>query len=218
MNPLTLVIGNRNYSSWSLRAWLALKKSGLAYQEKRLSLFVPEFDAAIPHYSPSGRVPVIVVDGQSIWDSMAVCEYLNECVDGKLWPSDVMARAHARSVAAEMHSGFSALREQMPMNCRAEDRKVPVTADLKSDIDRIQAIWSDARIRFGEGGEWLYGEFSIADAFYAPVVSRFKTYGVQVDELSRQYMTAVLGDADLRDWYQQAREEVEVIEEEEVGI
>lgn len=218
MKPIQLIIGNRNYSSWSLRAWLALQKSGLPFDETRLSLFVPEFDAAIHEYSPSGKVPAIIVDGHSIWDSMAVCEYLNECLEGGLWPQDPMARAHARSIAAEMHSGFENLRAQMPMNCRAEGRSVAVDASVQNDIDRIQAIWSDAKIRFGETGDWLYGDFSIADAFYVPVVSRFRTYGVDVDELSSRYMETVLSDRDVMHWYQMAREESEIIEEEEVGV
>jgi len=217
MKPIKLIIGNRNYSSWSLRAWFALRKSGLPFEEQRLSLFEPEFDAAIPEFSPSGKVPAIIVDNQSIWDSLAVCEYLNEATEGRLWPQDPMARAHARSISAEMHSGFENLRAQMPMNCRAEGRRVAIDSNLQSDIDRIQAIWSDAKIRFGGLGQWLYGDFSIADAFYAPVVSRFKTYGVATDELSSRYMEAVLTDQDLAHWYQMAGAESEVLEEEEVG-
>lgn len=217
MEPITLVIGNRNYSSWSLRAWLTLRKSGLPHEERRLSLFAPSFDAAIGAFSPSGKVPAIVVNGHSIWDSLAVCEYLNELAGGKLWPADAKARAHARSISAEMHSGFETLRARMPMNCRAQRRRVAIDDALTHDIERIQSIWSDAKIQYGGQGRWLYGAFSIADAFYAPVVSRFQTYGVQVDQLARDYMDWVLADSDLQQWYQASQEEPEVLEEEEVG-
>lgn len=218
MNKLTLVIGNKNYSSWSLRAWLAARKSGLPFDEVNLSLLQPAFDNQIGDYTRAGRVPVLMVDGVSVWDSLAICEYLNECADHRLWPAERMARAHARSACAEMHSGFDSLRSALPMNCRAQGRKVEVGKALKRDIDRIMSVWGEARERFGNGGGWLYGAFSIADAFYAPVVFRFKTYDVPIDAVAHRYMDHLLADADVQKWAADADQESEILEEDEAGV
>ncbi|GAB4348943.1 MAG: glutathione S-transferase family protein [Gammaproteobacteria bacterium] len=218
MSALTLVIGNRNYSSWSLRAWLVMKKSGLPFEVRLLSLQASTFDAAIDEYSPSGRVPVLWVGQEPVWDSLAICEYLNERVEGALWPADAMARAHARAITAEMHAGFATLRERLPMNCRAEGRRVEIDGELGREIARIETIWREAAERHGSDGGWLYGDFSIADAFYAPVASRFRTYGIPVGEAARRYMEHLLADEDVGLWYRQARAEEEVLEEEEVGL
>jgi glutathione S-transferase len=177
----TLVIGNKNYSSWSLRAWLALKIGGVAFEEVRIALDQPQTKSEILARSPSGKVPCLIDGPLAVWDSLAICETANErYVAGALWPTDAGARARARAVTAEMHSGFAALRTHMPMDLRAHrpDRGAAVLqrADVATDVARIQEIWSDCLAR--SGGPLLFGAFSIADAFYAPVVTRFRTYGV----------------------------------------
>ncbi len=218
MSKLQLVIGNKNYSSWSLRGWLATRKSGLAFEEIYLSLLQPGFSQRIGDYTAAGCVPVLMVDGTPVWDSLAICEYLNERVDGGLWPRDAMARAHARSACAEMHSGFVALRSLMPMNCRAQGRQVAGDEALQRDIDRIMAIWGEARERFGGGGGWLYGDFSAADAFFAPVVFRFRTYGVPLDAVAHRYVDHLLADDDVQEWLRAGVAESETIEEDEAGM
>ncbi len=218
MTQALLIIGNRNYSSWSLRGWLALAKSGAEFEVRRLALGTPAFRSEIGRYSPSGRVPVLHHAGRIIWDSLAIGEYANETfADGGLWPADAAARAHARSAGAEMHSGFAALRAELPMNCRARDRAVVASPALERDVDRIRALWRECRDRFGAGGPWLYGRWSIADAMYAPVASRFLTYGIALDGLEAGYAATVLADADLAAWMSAAAAEPEVLDEEERG-
>lgn len=218
MNKPLLVIGNRNYSSWSLRAWLALAKSGVDFDIKRLALDTPQFHAEIGRYSPSRRVPVLVHGGFRVWDSLAIAEYVNEVfAAGRLWPRDVVARGHARAVSAEMHSGFMALRTQMPMNCRATGRRVPMTPELERDIERVGAIWQACRTGFGQGGPWLYGAFTIADAMYAPIIFRLRTYCVALTGEADVYATTVLGDGDVRGWTEQAALEPETVEADEAG-
>lgn len=213
-----LVIGNKNYSSWSLRAWLAFRKANVHVELKRLPLDTPEFAKEIRDYSPSGRVPVLIDDGRKVWDSLAICEYVSENMDeGHLWPRNYVERGYARSISAEMHSGFAALREQMPMNARATGRKVPMTPELEADINRINEMWVDCRQKHITHGPWLFGYFTIADAMYAPVALRFHTYGVQLDPLAEQYMHHVLSDADVQSWVADARQEPEVLEGEEKG-
>lgn len=213
-----LIIGNQNYSSWSLRAWLALRKSGVDFETVKIRLSVPDTHERILRYSPAGRVPVLHDGEVVLWDSLAICEYLAENYAPSLWPADKAARALARSVSAEMHSGFAALREALPMNCRATGREVVPTAEVQRDIARILAVWDDCRRRFGAAGGWLFGDFSIADAMYAPVVFRFATYGVAVAEIGRGYMTHVLNDEDVREWQASATAEPDRIDEEEVGF
>lgn len=214
----TLVIGNYNYSSWSLRAWLVLKRSGLAFDTVRVVLDQPDTARNIARYTPAGRVPVLIHDDLHVWDSLAICEYLAEqAPQAGLWPADPRARALARSVSAEMHAGFEALRMAMPMNCRARARRVPETPALALDIDRVLEVWRDCRARWGAHGPWLFGHFSIADAMYAPVVSRFRTYGVDADDIARAYGELWFGDGDFRQWLELAGAEPEVLPDEEVG-
>jgi len=212
-----LIIGNKNYSSWSLRAWLLLSEAGIEFEEIRLSLDTPRFAADIAEYSPARRVPVLVLDGCAVWDSLAIAETVNEIWPEKqLWPADASARAHARSLSAEMHSGFSALRDAMPMNCRAMGRKVELPKALTADIDRIFEIWSDCGQRYpGEG--WLFGNFSIADAMYAPVVLRLRTYGINLPEAAKAYPARLLESEAMQDWLVAAESETEVIEADEAG-
>jgi glutathione S-transferase len=216
MAPLTLVIGNKNYSTWSLRAWIALKHLDLEFEEIVIQLDAATTRAALARHSPSARVPVLRAGALRVWDSLAICEYAAELA-GKGWPQASEARAQARSVCAEMHAGFAALRNAWPMNARARNRHVALTPALEADIARIDAIWSDCRRRFGGDGPWLFGDYSIADAMYAPVVLRFNTYGARISEPARLYMAGVLGDVALKQWMQAAQEEPWTIAADEVG-
>jgi glutathione S-transferase len=169
-------------------------------------------------YSPSGRVPVLMLDGHAVWDSMAIAETVAErWPDRKLWPDDAMTRAQARSVSAEMHAGFAALRESMPMNCRAMGRKVPLPDALTSDIERIFEIWSDCQRRYAADGSWLFGRFSVADAMFAPVVLRFRTYGINLPQSASAYPARLLECRAMQKWLAAAESETEVIAREEIG-
>jgi glutathione S-transferase len=216
MAQLSLVIGNRNYSSWSLRAWLLLKHAGLEFNEWVVALDQPDTREQLERHSPSGRVPVLQHGEVCIWESLAICEYVAE-LTGKCWPRAPEARAVARAVSAEMHAGFTTLRSLWPMNARARNRHTAVTPALEADIERIDEIWNDCRGRFGAGGAWLFGEYSVADAMYAPVVLRFNTYGARVSQSARWYMASVLEDAPLQQWLQAAKHEPWTIAADEVG-
>lgn len=203
MSALTLFIGNKNYSSWSLRPWLLLRVVDIAFDEIRIPLYEEGSSAAILQHSPSGRVPALRDDADAIvvWDSLAICEYLaDKFPDLNLWPQARTARAVARSICAEMHSGFGALRTHMSMNCRARFPGRGRTPEVLADIARIAAIWNDCRARFGGNGAFLFGEFTIADAMFAPVVLRFETYSVELDATCRTYADAVLAVPALQEW------------------
>jgi glutathione S-transferase len=187
----TLYVGNRNYSSWSLRGALLVRQSGIRCDEVVIPLDTPETAAAIAAVSPSGRVPVLHVDGLVIWDSLAIAEFLHEQQPmAGLWPQDRAARALARSVSAEMHSSFSALRSRMPLDIRGQHR-VASTADVEADVARIDGLWNACRAAHGRGGDFLFGAWSAADAMYAPVVSRLRTYGVELSPVAQRYADAV---------------------------
>jgi glutathione S-transferase len=197
---LTLVIGDKNYSSWSLRPWLVLRAFGVAFDEVRLPLDTPEFATGIARWSPSGRVPVLHRGDLVVWDSLAIAEYINEAfLDGRGWPADIAQRAVARAVSAEMHSGFQALRSQLPLNCRKRAKNFVPSAEAKRDIARIAALWRECRAS-ARGGEFLFGAFSIADAMYAPVVLRFQTYGIALSDVERRYADAILALPAIREW------------------
>jgi len=216
---MTLVIGNKNYSSWSLRAWLAMKQAGIAFNETNVVLDRPETSEKILRYSPSGRVPCLIDNDLTVFDSLAICEYINEKVserDGgaaNLWPREVKTRAHARSVVAEMHSSFAALRTSMPMDIRARHADKGQAAlrrpEVAADIARIHSVWSEC---LAQGGPMLFGRFSIADAFYAPVVTRFATYGVKLSPLLAAYSESVLALPAMQQWIAAAKAESESIE------
>lgn len=205
---MKLVIGNKNYSSWSLRPWLALTQAGIPFEEVNLRLFSDGFASEVAGYSPAGKVPVLVDGDVHVWDSLAIVEYAAERFpERQLWPRDPAARAYARSICAEMHSGFANLRSQMPMNVVAMLPGLGWNLAVQRDIDRIAAIWSDARRRFGQGGPFLFGEFSNADAFYAPVVSRFATYGVHLPDDAKAYADFILALPAMQQWIEGARQE-----------
>jgi glutathione S-transferase len=213
-----LVIGNKNYSTWSLRAWFLLTEARIDFEEEQLAMDTEGFASKVAQYSPTCRVPVLILDDQPVWDTMAIAETVAERWPEKhLWPSDAKARAHARSICAEMHSGFSVLRDAMPMNCRAMGRKVALPDELTADIDRVIEIWSDCHRHYGSGGDWLFGDFSVADAMYAPVVLRFRTYGINLPQSAAAYPERLLQSDALQEWLAAAESEIEVIEREEIG-
>lgn len=212
----TLIIGNKNYSSWSLRAWLALRAAGIPFREEKLGFFTEEFSRRLGALSPAGLVPVLLDDDFAVWDSLAICEYAAERhPQAGLWPRDARARARARALAAQMHSGFSALREALPMNIEAKLAGIDLPEAAVQDISRIQAIWQDTRAEFGQQGPFLFGAFSIADAFYAPVVSRFVTYGVAAAGPVRGYMDAVLALPAMQEWTRDACAEATFVPQDE---
>jgi glutathione S-transferase len=216
-NELHLIIGNKAYSSWSMRPWFALKVQGLAFKETVLPLFEPETSAFVKKYSGAGKVPVLVHGGITVWDSLAILEYLADAFfDKQWWPTDPHARAVARSVSAEMHSGFQPLRQNMGMNTRKSYPGRGMTPEVQDNIDRIQALWNDCRKKFGGGGPFLFGAFSNADAMYAPVVTRFKTYGVKLDPVSQAYCDAMQALPAMKEWYADAAKETWVIEKYEL--
>ena len=217
MSKALLVIGNKNYSSWSLRAWLMLKHAGVDFDEMRISLFVAGYKEKLLTYSPAGKVPVYRDGDVLVWDTLAIGEYLYE-THPSLWPAQREARARARSVSAEMHSGFVPLRKAMPMNIRARGRKVAMSADLEADIARIKTIWRELRTQYTAAGPWLFGTYSIADAMYAPVAFRFLTYGVSEPGVVDEYIQMVTCDPLMQTWVQGAKGEQEVVAASEVGV
>lgn len=217
MLEFTLIIGNKNYSSWSLRPWMLLRHLQLPFEEELIPLSRPDTGSRISQHTPAGRVPVLKHGGLTLWESIAIGEYLCE-LTGKGWPGERGARSHARAVSAEMHAGFSSLRAQWPMNARAIGRRTPMTAGLRADIERIDALWSDCRRRFGAHGPWLFGEYSLADAMYAPVALRFRTYGATLSAPAAAYLDTVLQDSALQQWLAAAVLEPWSIADSEVGL
>jgi glutathione S-transferase len=219
MKPPLLIIGNKNYSSWSLRAWLTMRKAGVEFDERLLPLDTETFAAQIGELSPSRTVPALWDDSSCIWGSLAIAEYANERWAGaELWPADIAIRAQARAISAEMLAGFPALRAQLPMNCRASGRRVSMDNRLAADIARIVAIWLECRDQAGDAGPWLFGKFSIADAMYAPVALRFITYDIEVPAIAARYIDTVLQDVDIASWLAAGREETAVVEADEAGV
>jgi glutathione S-transferase len=198
---LSLVIGDKNYSSWSLRPWLAMRAFRIPFAEIAIRLRQEDTKAQILRHSPSGKAPVLIVGATPVWDSLAIAETLAELhPDKALWPSGAEARAHARAISAEMHAGFADLRRDLPMDWTGRLPPPPVHAPLAGDIARIVAIISDARARFGGGGVFLFGDFSIADAMYAPVATRFVTYGIKLDPVSQAYVDTIMAMPAVKEW------------------
>ena len=215
---MKLIIGNKNYSSWSLRPWLLLRMHELPFEEIRITLFEQNTYKELAKYTNAAKVPVLHDSELIVWDSLAICEYISETYLGGLgWPLEMQARAQARSVSCEMHSGFFAIRENMPMNVRALGRVIEISADMQNEISRIDQIWSDTIANYSHQGPWLFGEFSIADCMFAPMVFRFSTYNIVVSEVSRAYMQNVLSNPHLKMWQEQSQAETESLIQSEVG-
>jgi len=211
MAEFTIYIGNKNYSSWSFRAWLMVKLAGVSFDEVLIPLYESQSRPEILRHSPSGKLPALQHGGVTVWESLAIGEYLAELLPGaKLWPQTREARAAARAVSHEMHAGFLPLRRHFPMNMRSVfDREI--IPEIQGDIDRITALWRDCRKRFGAGGKFLFGNFTIADAMYAPVVSRFRTFKVPLDADAEAYAGAMTAWPAYQEWLAAARKEPMVL-------
>jgi glutathione S-transferase len=215
---MKLVIGNKNYSSWSLRPWIAMKVAGIPFEEILIPFGTPignpDFKARLAPYTPAGKVPVLIDGDTRVWETLAIMEYLAEKFPGHgLWPSDPKSRAEARVLASEMHAGFSALRAECPMNIRRPVKARAISAAAQGDVARIETMWQAARAR--HGGPFLFGKFSAADAMYAPVVTRLDTYGIAVSRDTRDYMEAVMALPAFAEWRAAAIAEVSIVPEDE---
>jgi glutathione S-transferase len=209
---LRLIIANKNYSSWSMRPWVLLTQAGIGFEEIQLKFGSDNKVGGIEPWSPTGKVPVLWLDEQPVWDSLAICETLAELFpDRQLWPADPGARRLARAVSAEMHAGFGELRRCMPMNLRASHPGKGHTPGALADVERVVSIWEECRRRFGAGGDLLFGPFSIADAMFAPIATRFRTYGVALPVLAQRYAEAVLALPAVQQWYAGALAETEFV-------
>jgi glutathione S-transferase len=216
---MKLIIGNKNYSSWSMRPWIAMKVANIPFEETVISLNAPDFKQVVGSASGSGKVPVLIDSDIRVWESLAILEYLAEKFpQARLWPTDSAARAMARAISSEMHAGFVPLRRHMPMNMWRPVKKRALTPEVEANIKRIEAIWNDCRARFGAKteGAFLFGQFGAADAMYAPVVARLHTYAVDVGEVSRGYMEAVMALPAWQEWHAAAITEPWVLAEDEV--
>lgn len=217
MPALTLIIGNRNYSSWSLRPWLFMKHFRLDFAERRIALFTETTDAELAPWFSDGKVPVLLDGDAVIWDSLSILEYLSEqYLDARGWPQAAGARAFARSVSAEMHSSFGSLRNELPMNCRKRFRDITLSRGAAREVERVKSIWRRCRADYGSTGEWLFGDFSIADAMYAPVALRFFGYGIPLGDCEAAYVQTVLAHPQVAAWMQAGAAETEIIEMNEV--
>jgi glutathione S-transferase len=214
---LRLVIGNKTYSSWSFRPWLALKVAGIAFEETLISLDAPDLKTRLLPLGGAGKVPVLIDGETRVWESLAILEYLAEKFPAAgLWPQSPASRAHARAVASEMHAGFPALRQQLPMNVQRPVIPRAIDDDAAKDVARIEAVWTECRSRFGNGGPFLYGAFGAADAMYAPVVWRLHTYAIEVGATARDYMRAHMALPAWSEWREAARRESWVLPHDEV--
>lgn len=217
MSDYTLIIGNKNYSSWSLRPWLAMKVAGIEFTEKMILLFDDDWKDNIAAVSPNKCVPVLQDGDLTVWETLAIMEYLAERhPDLGLWPADAKARAVARSISNEMHAGFSGLRGNMPMNIRRLTPGQGMGEGVAEDIARICEIWNDCRARFGGGGDFLFGDFCIADAMFAPVVCRLTNFAVELDDVSSQYRDSIQALPAMIEWSDAGRAEPWTVGEDEI--
>lgn len=217
MSDYTLIIGNKNYSSWSLRPWLAMKVAGIEFEERMILLFDDNWKANIAAVSPSKCVPVLQHGDTTVWETLAILEYLAERHPDKgLWPTDPKARALARCISAEMHAGFTKLRGNMPMNIRRLTPGKGMAPGVAEDIARISEIWNQCRATYGAGGDFLFGSFTIADAMFAPVVNRLTNFAVKLDDVSAAYRDAVLALPDMIAWSDAGRAEPWIVPDDEI--
>ena len=217
MTNLTLIIGNKNYSSWSLRPWIFMKHFDLEFQEKRIALFTETTEQELAPYFSDYKVPILLDGDFTVWDSLSILEYLSEnYLSFKGWPADKKARAFARSISAEMHSSFSNVRNELPMNCRKKFSNIKLSSEASREIQRIKDIWQKARSQFGSSGEWLFGDYSIADAMYAPIALRFAGYSIPLTGIEEAYVQTVRKHPHIIEWIEAGKLEKEVIAMDEI--
>ena len=219
MSALTLIIGNKNYSSWSLRPWVFMTHNKMDFAEKRVALFTDTTDEELTQYNSDFKVPILKDGDLVVWDSLSILEYVSErYLDSRGWPREVNARAIARSVSAEMHSSFANVRSELPMNCRKKFHNVKLSPNTEREIERIKTLWRNCRTRFGEDGEWLFGQYSIADAMFAPIALRFDGYSIALNGIEEAYVRSVLQQPEIVEWIEAGKIEKEVIGEDEVDV
>lgn len=219
MSDLALVIGNKNYSSWSLRPWVFMKQNNIDFGEIPVSLSVESTAAQLAEYGSGLKVPVLKDGDFLVWDSLSILEYVAEkYLDSSGWPSEQSARATARSISCEMHSSFPNIRNALPMNCRKKFHNIHLSKQTESEIERIKLLWRQCRTKFGQGGEWLFGEYSIADAMYAPIALRFHGYDIPLEGVEQAYVQSVLSQPCIKDWIEAGVMEEEIIAEDEIDV
>ncbi|MCK5895671.1 MAG: glutathione S-transferase family protein [Cocleimonas sp.] len=212
MSNLTLIIGNKNYSSWSLRPWLYMMQLGIAFEEIRIPLYTPDMKAQLKPCFSDAKVPVLIDDGYPIWDSLAIMEYLaDKFPENVSWPAYIKARATARSVSCEMHSSYTALRNEITMNCRAVPQNKPLSAETEHDIVRIIELWRHCKRFYGQDGKWLFSQFSIADAMFAPLAIRLHTVDYPLEAVEAEYIKTLYNNKHMQHWIKAGQEETEVI-------
>ena len=217
MEKLTLIIGNKNYSSWSLRPWVFLKHLQIDFEEKRVALFTDTTAGELSEYNSDFKVPILKDGDLVVWDSLSILEYVSEqYLDNQGWPADPTARAIARSASAEMHSSFVNIRGELPMNCRKKFHKIKLSANAEKEVERIKQLWRTCRTQFGNEGEWLFGKYSIADAMFAPIALRFDGYSIPLSGIEETYVQSVLSQACIIEWIEAGRLEKEVIAADEI--
>lgn len=217
MSKLTLIIGNKNYSSWSLRPWILLRHHNINFTEKRVALFETTTANELAEYNSDYKVPVLKDDDLIVWDSLSILEYISETyLDGAGWPDNQSARAIARSISAEMHSSFVNVRTELPMNCRKKFNHIKLTQNAEREIERIKTLWRKCRQEYGNGGEWLFGHFSIADAMFAPIALRFNGYNIPLEGIEADYIQSVLSHPEIIEWVDAGKRETEIIETDEI--
>lgn len=219
MSKLKLIIGNKNYSSWSLRPWIFLRHYQVDFEEKRVSLFVETTNDELAGYDSDLKVPILKDGDLVVWDSLSILEYVSETyLENKGWPADIRARSVARSISAEMHSSFTNVRNELPMNCRKRFENITLSREAEREIKRIMHLWRKCREEYGNNGEWLFGEYSIADAMYAPVALRLDGYNIPLSGIEEKYVSSVLHHPAILEWIEAGKLETEVIDEDEIEV
>ena len=217
MDTPILVIGNKNYSSWSLRPWIFMKQNNIAFTEKRIALFSETTDEELSEYRSDNKVPVLKDNDLLVWDSLSILEYLSEkYLKSTGWPLDPAARAVARSVSSEMHSSFLNVRTELPMNCRKKFQNIQLSPEAEREVERIKTLWQQCRSQFGSNGEWLFGKYSIADAMFAPIALRFEGYGIHLGGVEKSYINSVLNQPGIIEWINASKTETEIISADEI--
>lgn len=217
MAELTLIIGNKNYSSWSLRPWVFMRHHQIAFEEKRVALFTDTTADELSEYGSDDKVPILKDGDLIVWDSLSILEYISEKYpDSHGWPRDAGSRAVARSISAEMHSSFANVRHELPMNCRKKFANIQLSPKAEREIDRIKTLWRKCRTEFGKEGEWLFGQYSIADAMFAPVALRFEGYSIPLEGVENAYVQSVLQHPAIIEWIEAGKREKEVIDADEI--